>query len=93
MLCHVNHLFNLVDIVNEWMKKKLMDEILQFFSHYTSILMQLLLQPYWNFVTTILWLVFTLLEICDTFTKVYNFHYITLPLDILNGLHIVQHGV
>jgi len=61
--------------------------------HYTSILMQLLLQLYWDFVTTMLWLVFTLLEICDTFTKVYNFHYITLLLEILSGLQIVQHGV
>jgi hypothetical protein len=33
----------------------------------------------------------TLLDICDTFTKIYNFHDTTLPLDILNGLQIVQH--
>jgi hypothetical protein len=61
--------------------------------HYMSILMQLLLQLYWDFVTTMLWLVFTLLEICDTFAKIYNFHYITLLLEILSGLQIVQHGV
>jgi hypothetical protein len=35
----------------------------------------------------------TLLEICDTFTNVCNFHHTTLPLDIQSGFQIVQHGV
>jgi hypothetical protein len=83
-----------MDIVYEWLKDKnrWMKYFICFYytMHFNATFFTIVKRFCYNYVMISF---LTLLKIHDTFIKVYNFHDITLPLNILSGFQIVQHGV